>query len=364
MPGPLVLARGREAETPRAPSWDRYGRPSPRMRRPLLPRRRCRTAVAEASEPDCAQAEDAVDRVRLRPAMLGTVGTSHRGDEDEQCSRHQTPIVSTDGSYPCTARGRPWHREAVPQGRTAVGPGFQTLVGDDEWAIGTTTSRTEATWRVSRYRSCPLDRRAVVLGERALDRVEMDDQVNRAGLRRLVARGRRSDLDGVAARRRKTPAESSAWIVAMEPDRPGSSHSASDYLVPSTSSDKTRDAFMRSDRRTSCAMRSPDTFCLRVETPSRQRRVPVHLRSRPSSSACSMVTIAFFGLISAARARNSVVLPEFMARYEDVPLCPTAARASGRDPRRGLESHESSRLWSERRAADVDHRPCRHSHHS
>ena len=110
---------------------------------------------------------------------------------------------------------------------------------------------------------------------------------------------------------------------------------------------------MRSDRRTSCAMPiapTPSVFASRdsIATASGCRST---WRSRPSSSACSMVTMRSSGLISAARARNSVVLPEFMApdmrmfRFARTAAASIRARSSSRvsSPTR------SSRLWSERR---------------
>ena len=74
-------------------------------------------------------------------------------------------------------------------------------------------------------------------------------------------------------------------------------------------------------------------------------------RSRPSSRACSIVTRRSEGLISAARALSSVVLPEFIApEIRMLRLARTAeasirARSSSSVPSRT----RSSKLWSERR---------------
>ncbi len=116
--------------------------------------------------------------------------------------------------------------------------------------------------------------------------------------------------------RRNTPADDSAWIVHIEPDRPWlMALSIGSTSSPRTSPTMTRSAFMRSDRRTRSATGirpSPSMLAGRASsaTMSGWRVEPV---SRPSSKACSIVTIRSRRSISAASARSRVVFPEFIA---------------------------------------------------
>ncbi len=158
-------------------------------------------------------------------------------------------------------------------------------------------------------------------------------------------------------------------MVHIDPERPWlMALSMGSTSSPSTSPTITRSAFIRSARRT----RSETAISPRPRRwPAAPRAPPGRgagrwSASRPSSRACSMVTMRSRGGTSAAKARSIVVLPEFMAPETTMFLRARTA-AANRDGQLGTDRPEVDQVGQGESGVPVptdgDGRSSGHRHH-
>ena len=230
--------RSDAAGPPTTVDWAEIRPPGPDSNRAPIPRHRARSALRSPPRRPCSQRT--VHGVRLREvrSRSGPV----RAASGRAAARRAWRAVRAPVRRPRWRRhGSLRHPPPPERTRRTVGV----------HAVGGTPDRGQAIWS---REDIPVPVMPSVSSCMSLSR--WTTKWTAPAMRRLAAsKGRRSGAwTAYEAMRRKTPAEESAWMVHMDPDRPWlMALSIGSTSSPSTSPTITRSAFMRRARRTRSA---------------------------------------------------------------------------------------------------------------